>query len=340
MSVVRARAPIRLDLAGGWTDVPPFSEQEGGAVVTVAINRYSYVTVKPAAQGLVLHSADYGRTVEVPDLASLSQDAALGLLAASVRLALGDAGADGGGLALFVRSEAPPGSGTGGSGAVGVALAGALAAWRGARLAPHEAAARAWRAERVELGVAGGSQDQYAAAYGGVNFMQFGAGAPEVSPLRLAPATVAELEKRLVLCYTGISRVSGDIIETVMGAYLDGRASTVEALRELRRIAGDVKAMLLTGQLTGLGDALADNWRWQRALHPSVTTPEIDSFYDRALSAGALGGKALGAGGGGCLLFFADADREHEVRQALAGAGASLMDFGIDWQGLLVWEAG
>jgi D-glycero-alpha-D-manno-heptose-7-phosphate kinase len=376
---VRARAPIRLDLAGGWTDVPPFSAREGGAVVNLAINRYCYVTLRPRPAGVALVSADYGTRVEADAVGALRFDGTLDLLKAALvegfaehatrpeslrgpathrphppapppHQGKGGAGSRGevrrsepagpagpAGLEVVTRSEAPAGSGTGGSGAMGVALVGAVAAYRGAALAPHEAALRAVRLERDHLRVAGGTQDQLAAAYGGANFMEFRDPAISVSPLRLLPPTVAELESRLVLCYTGVSRVSGDIIDAVMGAYEARTARTVAALRRLRGLAGDVKRILLAGPLDALGEALADNWRCQRDLHPSVSSASIEALCDRAAAAGALGGKALGAGGGGCLLFFAAPGREHGVARALAEAGADVLHFSLDGSGLLTW---
>jgi D-glycero-alpha-D-manno-heptose-7-phosphate kinase len=333
---VHARAPVRLDLAGGWTDVPPFCDREGGAVVNVAINRYAYASAKAAGRGVRLTSADYGRTLDFDLAARPRYDGDLDLLKACVRLAVDTQPPP---FELFVRTDAPPGSGTGSSGSVGVAAVAAVAGWCGRRLAAHEAAGLAWRAEREELDVAGGTQDQYAAAYGGANFMAFRGSAVAVSPLRLAPRTVAELEKRLVLCYTGVSRVSGDIIDVVMGAYEEGRRETVEALRTMRALAEHLKTDLLHDTVSALGEALADNWRCQRALHPSVTNGVVDPLFETAQRAGALGGKALGAGGGGCLLFFAAQDREHEVRQALSSAGAQIMEFGLDHFGLQVWAA-
>jgi D-glycero-alpha-D-manno-heptose-7-phosphate kinase len=334
---VRARAPIRLDLAGGWTDVPPFSTREGGVVVNLAVNRYAYATVRHRPQGIRLDSADYGTAVEVSDLDELRYDGTLDLLKAALRLALPPAGQRSGGLAIFTRSDAPPGSGTGGSAAAAVALVGAVARATGQWLTAHEAARLAWQAERLELGVAGGTQDQFAAAYGGANAMTIQDDAVAVSPLRLAPDTVAELEKRLVLCYSGHSRLSGDVIDVVMGAYREGRASTVNALRTLRRLAGEAKDALLAGDVDRLANLLSANWRCQRDLHPAVTTPEIERLMAVAATAGARGGKALGAGGGGCLAFIAAPDSEGQLRTALAGAGAQLMDVGIDRHGLHTW---
>jgi D-glycero-alpha-D-manno-heptose-7-phosphate kinase len=350
-AAVRARAPIRLDLAGGWTDVPPFSAREGGAVVNVAINRYCHVTARRRDRGMAVYSADFDERAEAAAAEELPSGGGLALLRASLLVAQeetgvlehGGTGHQGGGdgthpgIELWVRCDAPPGSGTGSSASVGVAVAGAIAACRGRPVAAHEAALRAIRAEREHLRVAGGTQDQFAAAHGGASYMSFRGPVAHVSPLRLAPATVAELEKRLVLVYTGVSRVSGSVVANVMGAYEAGVPRTVAALRTLRRLADDLKSALLRGDADALGGVLADNWRCQKDLHESVTSAAIDRLYERALAAGALGGKALGAGGGGCLLFLAAPDREHELRAALTAHGAQPLDFSFEWGGLQAW---
>ena len=340
LPVIRARAPIRLDLAGGWTDVPPFSAREGGAVVNAAINRYCHVTARRVTRGILLRSLDFDASAQAETLEELEEGGPLELLRASLLVAAEhglEAGGDVG-LELTVRTDAPPGSGTGSSASVGVALAGAISAALGEPLAAHEAALRAIRAERAYLKVAGGTQDQYAAAHGGVSYMTFHDPVAHVSALPLSPSTSAELEQRLVLVYTGVSRVSGDIVSNVMGAYEAGTARTVDALRTLRRLAGDVKHALLTGDVDALGPALAENWRCQTELHVSITNEGIDRLVEEAAGAGALGGKALGAGGGGCLLFLARAGSEWTLRRALQDAGATTLDFSLDQKGLLIWE--
>ncbi|HEU5317158.1 MAG TPA: hypothetical protein VFX49_13700 [Chloroflexota bacterium] len=337
--IVHARAPIRLDLAGGWTDVPPFSAQEGGAVVNVAVNRYCHVTARRMDAGIRLRSDDFDASAEAETLEELPAGGPLELFRASLLVAA-EHGLEVGravGIELAARTDAPPGSGTGSSASVGVALAGAISAALGEPLAAHEAALRAIRAERAYLKVAGGTQDQYAAAHGGASYMDFHDPLVHVSRLPLAASTVATLERRLVLVYTGVSRVSGDIVSNVMGAYEAGTPRTVDALRTLRRLAGDVKRCLLLGDLDALGPALEENWRCQRALHESVTSAEIDRLHDLALGHGALGGKALGAGGGGCLLYLAAEGRDYEVRRALERAGAQTLAFGLEAGGLITW---
>lgn len=332
---LRSRAPIRLDLAGGWTDVPPFSTEVGGAVVNAAINRYTYATLRlQAAETVHLISADYEMSLQLPAQERLPYDGNLDLLKAAINR-LGPHH----GLELFVRSDAPPGSGTGSSGATGVAILGVLNAVRSQPLSLHQLAELGHTLEVDELHVAGGKQDQYAAALGGVNYLEFKDPYVFSSPLRLTESTINEMEKRLILCYTGHSRVSGGIISAVQEAYRAGNSRTVRALHRMATIADEMRGALLRGDVDALGPLLLENWDCQKDLHPSVTDESIAHLFEVALANGATGGKALGAGGGGCLLFVAIADREHEVRNALAAAGVQIMPFNLDRQGLQVWQA-
>jgi D-glycero-alpha-D-manno-heptose-7-phosphate kinase len=333
---LRSRAPIRLDLAGGWTDVPPFSTEVGGAVVNAAINRYSYTTLKlHASHTISLVSADYDLSLSLPGGEPLVYDGKLDLLKAAInRLGPHE------GLDLFVRADAPPGSGTGSSGATGIAILGVLNAVRQQPLSLHQLAELAHALEVEELKVAGGKQDQYAAALGGVNYLEFKDPYVSSSPLRLADSTINELEKRLILCYTGHARLSGNIISAVQGAYRAGNDRTVRALRRMAGIADEMRGRLLRGEVDALGPLLLENWACQKDLHATVTNADIDHLFDVALSHGATGGKALGAGGGGCLLFLAIADREHEVRKALLDERVEIMPFNLDRQGLQVWQDG
>lgn len=333
-SAFRSRAPIRIDLAGGWTDVPPYSSEQGGAVVNAAINRFAYCTLRPRPdQAFHIYSADFDATVHVTSFADLVYDGTLDLIKAAIRrLDIRQ------GLELYVRCDAPPGSGTGSSAAMGVALLGVLNLLQTEKLSAHEMARLAHLLEIEELRNAGGKQDQYAAALGGVNFMEFHDPAVEVSPLHLAPATRYELEKRLVMCYTGRSRVSGNIISTVMGAYRAGVPRTVQALHALKRIAVDMKSALLRGDLASFGELLQENWENQKQLDPSVTNSTIDELFELARRSGAQGGKALGAGGGGCVLFYAVADQEHRLRLTLAERGLQLIEFTLDFEGVRCWQ--
>lgn len=333
-AVVHSRAPVRIDLAGGWTDVSPFADREGGAVVNIAINRYTYVSARPRTDRSVrLRSDDYAAEVETNDIDLLAYDGRLDLAKAALKRMGVKHGMD-----IVTRSDAPPGSGLGTSAAMGIALLGALDAFETHTSEPAKLAALAHLLEVEELGIAGGKQDQLAAALGGINYLAFGAGLPVSTPLKTRQGVINELEKRLVVCYSGISRLSGDIIQRVQQAYLHGEPTTCTALRTMRDLASILRSALATGDLQQIGPILLENWHCQRALHPSVTNAEVDALFEVAAEHGALGGKACGAGGGGCLVFFAAADAERGLRDALAAAGTQIIDFNIDHGGLQVWR--
>lgn len=321
---------MRLDLAGGWTDVPPFSSEVGGAVLNVAITRYVQVSVQRRADRNVrLISSDYQHTLEGEPETTLAYNGDLDLLKAAVR-AVGIHHVD-----LTVSSDTPPGGGLGSSGAVGVALLGALNALQPAPWPRHELADRAFRMETEDVGIPGGRQDQYAALNGGFQFIEFNDPAARSTRLDVPREVIQALRERLVLCYTGRSRVSGNIIATVMGNYRRGEAATTYALRRLKAIATAMRDALLLGDLDAFGRLLAENWECQKMLDASVTNPQIDSLFELATRNGAAGGKALGAGGGGCVLFYAPSDTTR-LRQALSRAGLTLIDFDFDFEGLRV----
>lgn len=331
----RSRAPIRVDLAGGWTDVPFFAAERGGAVVNATINRYTYATLVPRHdEKIEITSADFQQFLSVQNFRELEYDGNLDLIKAAIsRLGIQR------GMNLFVRCDAPPGSGTGSSASIGVALIGLLNLLQDNRLSAYEVARLANLLETEELHIAGGKQDQYAAAIGGFNYMEFKDPSVNVSPLHLDTSAVVELEKHLVLCYTGKSRLSGNLITRVQEAYQAGRPSTVGALERMRDVAVEMKSALLKGQIGEFGRLLQANWECQKQLDPTITTDQIDSLFEIAAAAGSVGGKALGAGGGGCVLFLASPDREHDVRTALEQAGVQVLDFNFEFGGLRVWSS-
>ncbi len=335
LPVIRARAPVRVDLAGGWTDVPPFSAEVGGAVVSSSINRYTYVTMIPhEGEQIEIESADFERYLEVKSFREIEYDGNLDLIKAAIRrLGIQQ------GMHLYVRCDAPPGSGTGSSASIGVAMIGILNRLQNDKLSAHEIARLANYLEIEELDLAGGKQDQYAAAVGGISYMEFQDPAVNVSTLRISQDTLCELEKRLVLCYTGKSRISSNIIEIVMGAYRQRVATTVDALHRLRAIAQEMKSALLADDLCAFGELLGENWDCQKRLDKSVTNNDIETLFDTALANGAISGKATGAGGGGCVLFYAKPDQEHILRRELEALGAQIIDFNFDMSGLVTWVA-
>lgn len=306
----RAAAPVRLDFAGGWTDVPPFSSREGGTVVSAAIGLYARAEVVPGAAGLRLVARDLGEHTEVADLSKLDRSGPLALLCAGVRML------PVGGCTVQTDSDAPPGSGLGASGALDVALIAALAAARGESMDSRAIADLACRLEAVEAGIAGGRQDQFVATYGGFLRLRFQDPAAEVTPLRLDPEFASELERRTILCYTGASRFSGSTITRVMRAYEQGDSKVTGALTTLRDVAERMADSLEAGDLGSVGELLSENWRCQQALDAAMCTPTMSRLEARMRSAGVLGGKAAGSGAGGCMFFLAGPDPRPAVAAA------------------------
>ena len=297
-----AAAPVRLDLAGGWTDVPPFSAREGGLVVACAIQLFAYAEVRPARTGFRLVSEDLGDELDLPDVSGLAENGRLSLLKAGIRmLPVGP-------CTLVTRSDAPSGSGLGSSGAVDVALVTALSQARGEELNVREIAERACHLEGHEAGIPGGRQDQFAAAFGGFLRLGFRDPAVEVEPLTLDSATLAELERRTVLCYTGASRFSGATILRVMQAYDRGDPRIAQALHGLREVAERMSDALQAGDLVKVGALLSENWRLQQELDPGMRTPDMARLEHAMKEAGAHGGKAAGSGAGGSMFFLAPDD--------------------------------
>ncbi len=348
--LIRTRAPVRIDFAGGWSDVALFTEESKGLVVNGAINRYAYATLVCESQTefpdsvelqrilekkIRIYSADFDTFVEAEDVRQLEYDGNIDLVKAAVR----QMSLQFGSFDLITQSNAPPGSGLGTSAAMGVTLIGVLGALKDVTYLPYQYAELASSIERHELGILGGKQDHYASAVGGINFMEFQDEEVKTSSIKLPARIQYELEKNLVLCYTGQSRLSGNIHQNVTQAYKSGEPSVRKALDNLKAIADSTKTALIRGRLTEFGELLTENWNNQKKLHESVTNEQIDKLFKIALEHGAIGGKACGAGGGGCLLFYCQPTREHNVRQKLEEAGMRIIDFNFDFNGLQVWRA-
>lgn len=301
-----ARAPTRIDFGGGWTDVPPYPAEHEGFVCNVAITRYATATVTKG-----------------------TDDRAVPLVTAALRrAALADVRVD-------LQSDFPVGAGLGGSSAAGVTLAGALAAWRGAPLSRVELAERSCTTERSDLGIAGGSQDHYAAAFGGALGLRFRRWAIDVDQIPLDAATRGELARRCLLLFTGESRISAQQIQVVVDALGRGDARVLGLLGGMKSCALASADALRRGSIEDLGGLVGEHWALQRELHPSITTATIDAIFLRAYAAGALGCKALGASGGGCVVVIAGEDNAPEIRAAI-GDLAIPLDYAVDTEGFTV----
>lgn len=333
--VVRAKAPLRLSFAGGGTDVPPFPETEGGAVLSATIDRYAYGSLAPRTDGRIhIESVDFGMSVGFPVTDDLVFDGQLDLVKAAIRrMREGELR----GYDLVLRSDAPPGSGLGSSSTMMVALVGLLQEHYRLPMSQYELADMANVIEREDLGIRGGLQDHYAATFGGFNFIEFGERVI-VNSLRIRPDIISELELSLLLCYTGVTRESTNIIADQTARFEKQDRDTLEGLRAQKELAVAMKDALLRGELAEFGALLGEAWHQKKKMSPLISTSHIETIYDLAMKNGAQSGKLTGAGGGGYILFYCDFAKKHRLAQALVDFGAEVMEFSFDTRGLSTWR--
>lgn len=325
-----ATAPVRVDLAGGWTDVAPFSTREGGVAVNAAIRLAVHVELKLGGKGIRLAALDLGVELECASAGELTLDGQLMLHKAALRMFPVQSA-----CALTTRSDTPPGSGLGTSGALDVALVAALTRARGEHLAPQEMAEQGWYLETVEARIPGGKQDQLAAALGGFHRLTFRDPDVGVESITLDPAFAGALERQALLCYTGTSRVSGATIARVMEAYERKESRVTGALRAIKDTAEAVAEALRAADLARVAGLIAQNWRYQQELDPEMRTDDMARLEQAMSAAGALGGKAVGAGAGGCMLFVVRDARA--ARDAAREAGATTLPLAWAREGVRAW---
>lgn len=317
---VRARAPLRLGLAGGGTDVSPFSNEFGGYVLNVTIGKYANVTITPRDDGLVeLVAADRELIWNGPATETLPLVKGLELLTGVYNRVLKEFGPrEPLSLTIATHSEAPPGSGLGSSSTMVVALIQAFCEYLTLPLGEYDIARLAYEIERVDLGMAGGKQDQYAAAFGGLNFMEFYGDRVIVNPLRIKPEHRAELESSLVLFFTGVSRESANIIKEQVQNVKSGNESSVQAMHALKAEAVHMKEAILRGDFEALALAMRKSWEAKKRMAQMISNDKINEIYEAALKEGARAGKVSGAGGGGFMMFIVDPAKRPRVIKCLS----------------------
>jgi len=332
--IIRSRAPLRISFGGGGTDVPPYPEEKGGAVLSSTIDKYAYCTLVTRTDNAVsVKSMDYNVAAKFNVNGELRYDGKLDLVKATIHRLDVRTGFD-----LFLHSDSPPGTGLGTSSALVVAIVSAFKQWLKLPLTPYDVAELAYHIERDEAGIKGGRQDQYASTFGGFNFIEFLGRTTIVNPLRVSRETLNELEYRLMLCYTGGSRLSAGILDDQIGAYIARDEQVIQALQETKDLAFNMKNALLLGKLGELGALLHQAWSCKKKFSGKITHAHIDKLYELARQNGAIGGKLLGAGGGGYLLFLCEFDKWHRVAEALEGAGGRIVNFTFDHLGMQSWE--
>jgi D-glycero-alpha-D-manno-heptose-7-phosphate kinase len=344
-TTIRARVPLRLGLAGGGTDLSPYCDEYGGAVLNTTIDRYAYAFIEPSDDDRVHFVAPDLEIAEsvAPDLDALAQ-CRLGLHAGVARRMLTQFG-DSSIRPMRVTSyvDAPPGSGLGSSSALVVALVEAFTALLSAPLGPYDVAHIAFEIERIDLGLAGGKQDQYAATFGGTNFIEFHAGDRViVNPLRVSPAVLNELETSMVVCFTGVSRRSEAIIvEQQRGmtehAGVTQSGDVIDSLHQLKHDAIEMKLALLRGEIPHMAEILNRSWAAKKRTASGISTGRIETLYDLAFANGAIGGKVSGAGGGGFMMFIVPPCQRIGVVRALNAAGGTASGVHLTSQGAESW---
>lgn len=330
-----ARAPMRIDPAGGGTDCPPFSVEYGGTLVNFGIARYVHARVDllPETKDVTIRSEDLNREIHARSLDELKLDGDLKLLKA-VALRLRPTS----GFRLCVESDVPPGSGLGSSGAVGVACVAAFDEACGTARTQEATAELANSIERVDCGNVGGNQDSYGAALGGWNELTYHkGGGTSVRRLQVPERATLELERRCVLVYTGEVHLSGSIHADIKRSYALPESPTIDAMKNLARVARSCSQALEAGDIERFGELMNENWVHHKRLHESCDSPTLQKFYAAAQDH-VVGGKTCGAGGGGCVLFLCKDGHRRALERNFEELGGRLIPFGIDRQGLRRWK--
>jgi D-glycero-alpha-D-manno-heptose-7-phosphate kinase len=337
--LIRSKAPLRIGLAGGGTDVSPYSDLYGGAILNATINLYAYTTIEPLDNGKIeLVNDTTNETLTVDSALVLAHDKAFELVIGVYNRVVKDFAHKPLSFRLTSHIEAPQGSGLGTSSTIMVSLLGAFVEWLNIPLGNYDIAHLAYEIERVDLAMAGGKQDQYAATFGGVNFMEFLANDRViVNPLHLKQEVINELDLSILLYYTATQRSSAKIITDQVANVHNKNAQAIDAMHNLKDQAIHMKEALLRGELHKLGEVLQHGWHNKKLMAASITNTQIDELYNAALAAGATGGKISGAGGGGFMFFYCPSTTKNKVARALQQFGGNVQSFKLTPHGLTTW---
>ncbi len=340
--IIRSKAPLRLGLAGGGTDVSPYSDLFGGAVLNATISLYAYTTLIPSDNGkIIINLVNKGTTLTFESKQYIPADNEALIPLGVYNRIVKDFTHKPLSFEMSIFIDAPPGSGLGSSSTLAVSVLGAFTEWLKLPLGEYDIAHLAWEIERVDLDMKGGKQDQYAATFGGFNYMEFwNSNKVIVNPLRINPAWINELSNNLLLFFTGTSRLSSDIIaEQVVNVEKNARKQ-VEAMHRLKEQARQMKDAILTGEMDLIGDILAFGWKFKKEMAGGITNDLINGIYDMAINGGATGGKISGAGGGGYMVFYCPGVSRYNVAKALSNASGHVEPFEFTKNGLTTWTIG
>ncbi len=333
--IIRGKAPLRISFAGGGTDISPYFNEYGGCVLNCTIGKHTYASLIPRDTPLVtIQSLDYGDTIHIDHRNKIEYNGKLDLAKAALKvLGIKD------GCQITIRSDAPPGSGLGASASMATVLIGVLQRWKNIQIDNHKLAELAYSIERDELKIQGGKQDQYATAFGGFNFIEFYHDNTVVQKLQIRQDVLNELTYRGLLCYTKRSIDGPAIISDQITSYIDRKADVTQALHNAKAYAKEMKSVLLSGKVNEFCQLMHESWENKKNFSPMITNPTIEEIYETARKNGAIGGKLLGAGGGGYLLLFSKADKRNNLVEALRHIEVGSESVTFDMWGLQTWIA-
>lgn len=337
----RSKAPLRLGFAGGGTDVAPYSDEYGGMVLNATIALYAHCTVEERLDGRVVFEAlDMDLRFEAEAGTPVATDHPLGLIAQVYNRIVADyCGGRPFGVRIATYADVPPGSGLGSSSTLVVAIVTALAELKRLPLGEYEIAHLAYEVERLDLGLAGGKQDQYAATFGGFNFMEFYANDRVIiNPLRMRSSAVSELEASLILFYSGQSRESASIIDEQVANVRTGNTVSLDAMHALKEQAFHMKEALLLGNFAEFGAQLRLGWLQKRSIASKISNTRIDGILEAAIEAGAHGGKISGAGGGGFVMISVPPERRPAVLRRLSELPGQIFNTVFTQEGVRTWK--
>lgn len=326
---IGSRAPTRISFAGGGTDVEPFSSEYGGAVLNVAISKYNYTTIKPNEK-IIIRSPEHLTGIEV-DKNNIEYDKKLDLLKATIKVLLEKP------AEITTFSEIPYRSGLGSSGSAFVSTISAICKYCGKKIDRKEIAETAWEIERNELKNLGGKQDQYAAAYGGFNFLKF-RGEVDIERLNLKENIVLELEKRIILSYVAPRGESGSVLESQTENVKNKKKETIDSLIRTKELSSNMKKLLINGDIDGMAQCLNEAWEEKKKFSYKITNEKINKVYERSKESGALAGKISGAGGGGYMFFISEEGRELELFMELRKMNLNPEFPKFDLVGVTTWR--
>ena len=337
--IIRSKAPLRLGLAGGGTDVSPYSELYGGAILNATINMYAYASIEPTTDGkIVFEMPDFEVTEEHVATSELPTDGPFILHKGIYNRIVKDFAHEALSFRMVTHVDVPPGSGLGTSSTLVVAILGAFVEWFKLPLGEYDIAHLAYSIERSDLNMAGGKQDQYAATFGGINFMEFYKDDKViVNPLRIHQRFQDELAHNPLLCYTKTSRQSSKIIEAQTQNVLDKNEVSIDAMHRLKEQSIWMKEAILKGEIDEMGKILNYGWKYKKLMTKGITNTLLDDIYNVAIDAGATGGKVSGAGGGGFMSFYCPGVSRYKVERALAAFGGEVKRYEFTNDGLKTW---